>query len=518
MTPSSSPQGPETPDRAPGDPQAPSESSGQAPTPAVLGADDALPVKEFEEFEEGSTHGEGFSDADIDEHNLMARLGEQDQFEPEQGVGMDRSTILADGFQSLARWGLRISIVILTVYLLGRALAPFWVIILPSVLGLIIATVLWPPAAWLRRHGCGPALAAAISVLGALGIFGGVITAIVPSVADQTPQLVSRSTEGVSRVQEWLQGPPFKIPAQQITNAVHTINEKITASGDAIASGVFSGVTTVGSALVALVLSLILSFFFVKDGDRFLPWMRLVAGERAGAHLTEVLTRAWHTLSGFIRTQAIVSAIDSACIGVGLVVLGVPLALPLCVITFFGGFIPILGATVAGALAVLVALVTKSVTTAVIVLVIIILVQQVEGHILQPLLQSRSMSLHPVLVLLGIAAGSEEHGVIGGFLAVPIVATVAVLFRYVGEQIDLRSGTITVDELEYRTDRGRVAALRTERLRRLAERRSVATESDVDRASREAISEDDGTNDALARSVPEEPASPLSWLVSRLRR
>ena len=226
-----------------------------------------------------------------------------------------------------------------------------------------------------------------------------------------------------------------------------------------------------------------------------------------------MFTRAWQTLSGFIRTQAIVSAIDSVCIGIGLIACGVPLALPLCVITFFGGFIPIVGATVAGALAVLVALVTKGVTTAIIVLVIIILVQQLEGHILQPLLQSRSMSLHPVLVLLGIAAGSEDHGVIGGFLAVPVVATLAVLFRYIGEQVDLRSGTVTVADLEYRTDRGRIAALRTERLRRLGE--WGARETDEEKASREAVADGDG--DALAASTTKQPTHGLGAVVSALR-
>lgn len=446
----------------------------------------------------------------FDERNLEARRDNQDVHEPENGLSADRSQILADGFASAARWALRISIIIVTLYLLGRALAPFWVIILPLVLGLIIATVLWPPTAWLRRRGCAPALAAAICVLGALGILGGVISAIVPSVANQAPELASRSTQGVSQVQDWLQGPPLNVPQQQIDNAVHTINEKITKSGDVIASGVFSGVTTVGSVLVTLVLSLILAFFFIKDGDRFLPWVRLVAGERSGAHMTEVFTRAWHTLSGFIRTQAIVSLIDSIFIGIGLVILGVPLALPLCVITFFGGFIPIVGAFVAGALAVLVALVTQGVTTALIVLGIIIAVQQIEGHILQPMLQSRSMSLHPVLVLLGIAAGSEGHGVVGGFLAVPVVATLAVLFRYIGEQVDLRSGTVTADDLEYRTDRGRVAALRTERLRRLAERRAHANASES--RTQDAIVADDGENSGVA-----EAAKPTSGALERSR-
>ncbi|AIF40326.1 membrane protein [Dermacoccus nishinomiyaensis] len=485
------------------------------PDPALTppAADDSTPLPADSASPPATETPDERDELTLDERNRDVRVEKQDPHEPESRASEDRSRIISDGFASFARWSLRISIIIVTFYLVWRALTPFWVIILPLILGLFITTVLWPPAAWLRRHGVRPALAALSSVLGGLLVVGGIIAAIVPTVAAEAPELARKSMEGVSQIQHWLQGPPLKIPATQIDNAVNVINDKLKTSGDAIASGVFSGVTTVGSILVTLVLSLILAFFFIKDGDRFLPWVRLVTGERTGAHVTEVFTRAWQTLSGFIRTQAIVSAIDSVCIGIGLIACGVPLALPLCVITFFGGFIPIVGATVAGALAVLVALVTKGVTTAIIVLVIIILVQQLEGHILQPLLQSRSMSLHPVLVLLGIAAGSEDHGVIGGFLAVPVVATLAVLFRYIGEQVDLRSGTVTVADLEYRTDRGRIAALRTERLRRLGE--WGARETDEEKASREAVADGDG--DALAASTTKQPTHGLGAVVSALR-
>ncbi|HCQ17783.1 MAG TPA: AI-2E family transporter, partial [Dermacoccus sp.] len=315
------------------------------PDPALTppAADDSTPLP-ADSASPPSTPPEERDELTLDARNRDARVEKQDPHEPESRASEDRSRIISDGFASFARWSLRISIIIVTFYLVWRALTPFWVIILPLILGLFITTVLWPPAAWLRRRGVRPALAALSSVLGGLLVVGGIIAAIVPTVAAEAPELARKSMEGVSQIQRWLQGPPLKIPATQIDNAVNVINEKLKTSGDAIASGVFSGVTTVGSILVTLVLSLILAFFFIKDGDRFLPWVRLVTGERTGAHVTEVFTRAWQTLSGFIRTQAIVSAIDSVCIGIGLIACGVPLALPLCVITFFGGFIPIVGA------------------------------------------------------------------------------------------------------------------------------------------------------------------------------
>lgn len=378
------------------------------------------------------------------------------------GSATDRGSVIGDGLKWTASWALRTIVILVAFYLVTKALAPLWVALLPAILALIIATVLWPPTRWLRSKGFPPAAAAAGSLLGCLAVIGGVIAAIIPSVASQAPDLANKSTKGITQVQSWLQGPPLNVRPAQMDSAVASITEKLQTSGSAIASGVFSGVSTAGTALVTLIIALILAFFFVKDGPRFLPWLRAMVGDRAGSHLTEVLSRMWNTLGGFIRTQALVSFVDSAMIGGGLVILRVPLALPLAVLTFFGGFVPIVGATVAGALAVLVALVTKSWVTALIVLGIVIAVQQVEGHVLQPVLQSRSMNLHPALVLVGIAVGSEGAGIVGAFLAVPSVALLSVLVRYFGEQVDLRSGQRRAADLTHVTPHGRAAAQASE--------------------------------------------------------
>ena len=209
-----------------------------SPDPALTppAADDPTPLTADSASPRVADTPEERDDLTLDERNRDTRLAEQDPHEPESTASEDRSRVLADGFTSLSRWSLRVSIVIVTFYLVWRALTPFWVIILPLILGLIISTVLWPPAAWLRSKGLGPALAALATVLGALAVIGGVIAAIVPTVADETPELVRKSTQGVSQVQEWLQGPPLKIPPAQIDNAVTTINERIKTSGEAIAS------------------------------------------------------------------------------------------------------------------------------------------------------------------------------------------------------------------------------------------------------------------------------------------
>ncbi|NHN55630.1 AI-2E family transporter [Calidifontibacter sp. DB0510] len=372
--------------------------------------------------------------------------------------GLDRAQIISHGLRWTSTWSLRFIFVAVATWLLLKVLAEIWPALLPIFLALVISTVLWPPARWLRNKGVPPTLAAVLAMLLAFVVIGGIVAAMAPTVGNQWPELTQKSVDGVQKIQEWLEGPPFHVRPDQIDHAVSSITAKLQASGNRIAEGVFSGVTIAGRVLLNTVIALILTFLFIKDGPRFLPWLRIVTGRGTGAHFTEALSRVWLTLSGFIRTQAIVSAVDSFMIGLGLVILRVPLAAPLAVLTFFGGFIPIVGAFVAGTLAVLVALVTKGVTTALIVLIIIVFVQQVEGHVLQPLLQSRSMSLHPALVLLSIALGGDLFGIVGAFFAVPVTATVAVVFRYLGEQIDLRTGDVKAADLEQLTPEGKYAA------------------------------------------------------------
>ena len=196
-----------------------------------------------------------------------------------------------------------------------------------------------------------------------------------------------------------------------------------------------SGVSTASGVLVTLVTAVLLVFFFLKDGPKLLPWLSRVAGGRAGTHLCEVLLRSWKVLGAFIRGQAQVSMIDGVFIGLGLWALGVPLAFPLAVITFFGGFIPIVGAFLAGFIAVLVALVVNGWVNALLALALIVLVQQIEGNVLQPILQSKQLNLHAAVVLLAVIAGSSLYGITGAFLSVPVVAVLVEVWRYLTQQI-----------------------------------------------------------------------------------
>lgn len=363
----------------------------------------------------------------------------------------DRAIILGADARWASGWALRFIIVVIASVMAWRGLATVWQGVLPVILALLLCTVLWPPVRWLRARKVPPAAAVIIVAIGFFGAIGGIFAAMAPSVSSQSKDLVDRATEGINRVLQWAEQGPLNLDTSKVDGYIQSLTQTLQEHSRNIANGVFSGLTTASSILITIILMLILSFFFLKDGTRFLPMVRRLTGPNVGWHLTEVLTRIWNALAGFIRAQAIVSLVDAVLIGIGLLILKVPLALVLAILTFFGGFIPIVGAFTAGALAVVIALVSNGVSNAIFALILIIAVQQIEGHILQPVLQSRAMNLHAAVVLLSVTIGSALFSVVGAFLAVPVAATLAVLIRYHSELVALRAGEITLDEIELAT-------------------------------------------------------------------
>jgi predicted PurR-regulated permease PerM len=336
-------------------------------------------------------------------------------------------------------------LVVAAVVVLGYVLGKLWVILLPVVLGLLIATVLWPPTRFLRNHGWPPALASSIVLLTFLAAFGGLIAAIAPAVADQAVQLADQASSGLQDIQRWLSGPPFNLGEDQVGNAVDSVINSIQGNAQNIAGYALSGASAVGNSLINLVLALVLCFFFLKDGPRWVPWLSAQAGPNAAPHVAALSYKTWSTLSEFIRQQAFVGFIDAFFIGLGLWIFDVPLVLPLSVLTFFGAFIPIIGAFVAGAFAVLIALVDEGFTVALIILGIVLLVQQLEGNVLQPVIQGRGFNLHAAVVILAVTAGGSLAGITGAFLAVPVAALIAVIYRYVRDELDGRSPEVADD-------------------------------------------------------------------------
>ena len=371
---------------------------------------------------------------------------------------VDRSLVFTEWISSAARFALRMLVLAVFVFALAKLIGAFWAGVLPMVLALIVCTVLAPIASTLRRYKVPTGLAAALTLLMFVGVLAALVMLVAPDIIGQSRLLYLQALEGVQRIQLWLQGPPMNVDAEKINETVNDIAQWLQNQTGAIAGGVFSGIGTAAVLTVTLMVILVATFFFLKDGHRFLPWLRSATGGRSGLHLTELLTRAWNTLSGYIRAQAVVSLIDAVLIGGGIAIVGVPMAFTLAVITFVAGFIPIVGAVVAGALAVLVALVSLGFTEALIVLAIVIAVQQVEGNILSPMLQSRAMNLHPVIVLVSVTIGGGLFGLVGAFLAVPVAAMVAVAYRYMLDMLRINSGELTADQIEFVTPEGQLIA------------------------------------------------------------
>lgn len=351
-----------------------------------------------------------------------------------------REGLIGQGISWTSHWTLRLVVIAVGLGLLGFLVQQLWSVLLPIILALVLCTVLQPPALWLERRWKFPAaLAAGAAVLGAISIVVLVIAFIAPSVGSQVGEIADSASDGLVTLQKAVQDAGFNVSDKQVDEVVSSAQDKLRASASSIASGVVVGVGAVTKVLINLLLTLVLSFFFLKDGRRFLPWLKRLSGPSVGVHLVEVGSRVWATLGGFVRTQALVGLIDAVLIGIGLVVLQVPLALALAVLTFFAAFAPIIGAVTIGAVAVLVALVSNGWVVALIVLALVLLVQQLEGNVLLPWLQGKSLQLHAAVVLLTIVLGSTLFGVVGAFLGVPAVAVAAVILRYLNETVEART-------------------------------------------------------------------------------
>ncbi len=350
-----------------------------------------------------------------------------------------RERVIGEGVTWLSRWTLRWVVIAAGAVLLGYAVQQLWIILLPVALAMLLTSVLQPPALFLERQWhFPPALAAVTTILATLAGLVGVGLAIAPSIGTQVADIATSASDGLDTVEQWARESRFNITHTQIDAVVSAAQDRLQSSASRIATGVLVGVSAVTSALLNLLLTLVLTFFLLKDGRHFLPWLRGLTGPRVGGHLAEVGSRAWDTLGGFVRTQALVGLIDAVLIGLGLVVVGVPLAVPLIVLTFVAAFAPIVGAVTVGALAVLVALVANGWVSALIILGVVLVVQQLEGNLFLPWLQGKRLDLHAGVVLLAVVLGSSLFGVTGAFLAVPVAATGAIVVRYLSEIADRR--------------------------------------------------------------------------------
>jgi predicted PurR-regulated permease PerM len=304
-------------------------------------------------------------------------------------------------------------------------------VVIPVIIALILACAVRPLVLWMERRGVPDALAAAIALLTGLVLFGGAITLVVFGVQSQWPTLVKATSEGIDQLQRLVEEGGLPVDSAQIDAFRQSAVDFLTSSQ--FGSGAIAGVSVAAEVVTGAVLGLVVFFYFVKDGPRI--WAFLIRPFRGRGRKRAV--RVGHdgarVLGGYIRGTATVALVDTVFIGAGLFAFGVPLALPLSLIVFIGAFVPIVGATVAGILAALVALVTNDLTTALIVVGIVVVVNQLEGNLLQPVVLGNALKLHGLVVLLALTAGTILGGIIGAILSVPLTAVAWTAWKIVME-------------------------------------------------------------------------------------
>jgi predicted PurR-regulated permease PerM len=266
-----------------------------------------------------------------------------------------------------------------------------------------------------------------------VAVVAGIITLVVERFINGFADLADQVSQGLDRIETFVVRT-FPISKGQLEAAVTDAQDFLVGNQEELATGAITTATTVGEVFTGIVLALFTLFFFLKDGRPIWLWFVGLSPRSSRAYLDEAARRAWRTLVSYVRATALVALVDAILIGITLSVLGVPLAIPLAALVFLGAFIPIIGSFLAGTAAVLVALVSNGLITALIVLGATLLIMQLEGHVLQPLLLGRAVRVHPLAVVLSIGAGLLVAGIFGALVAVPLVACLNVAGTYLSRR------------------------------------------------------------------------------------
>jgi predicted PurR-regulated permease PerM len=313
-------------------------------------------------------------------------------------------------------------------------LALLRVVVLPVIVALLATTLLLPPVRALQKRGVPPAAAVAIAMVGAVLVLAGILAAIAPSIGNQADELGTGVQNGVRQVTDVLADKPFNLSKSELRDRVDEGLKKLRQNSGPLTHGVQSGAVILGEIVTGLIITVLLTFFFLKDGREMWDWLIGLFGAERQEKWDDAGQRVFTALGGYVRGIALVGFVDAVLIGIALLILGVPLVVPLMILTFFGAFLPLIGAFLAGLASVLIALVAKGVVTALIVLGCIILVQQIEGHLLYPLLMSRTVNLHPAVIIVSLGIGGVLAGIIGVFLAVPAAGVISVLISFARDE------------------------------------------------------------------------------------
>jgi predicted PurR-regulated permease PerM len=298
----------------------------------------------------------------------------------------------------------------------------------PLVLAIFPATLLVPVVGWLSGRGLPRLAAALLTLLVGLALFLGLFALAGSLVASGIPEVAESARGGLERMEDLLQRVSPGVSLQGWWDVADLVRERF-GNGDA-SSQIMSATSSAFEFLTGALLLVVILFFYLLSGRTIAKSITGLAPRPQRRHLMHMAEDAWNSLGNFIRGQLLVALADATLIGIGLVIVGIPLALPLAILIFFGGLLPIIGALITGALAVLVALSDGGLTSGLIVAGIVFAVQQLEGNVLGPWILGESIGLHPLVVLLAVTAGGVLLGVLGAFLAVPVATVVQVVWKH----------------------------------------------------------------------------------------
>ncbi|MEZ0578378.1 AI-2E family transporter [Nocardioides sp. MH1] len=359
------------------------------------------------------------------------------------------------GLDLAAAWSWRLLLIGAAGYVLLRLVGYFAVVTIPIAIALLVSALAWPLVHLLTRIGIRKSLSALLVVIGGILAIAALLTFAGQQVASGAQDLADSSVQGLEEIRRWLREGPVNASDSQINDWIGNAQDMITERSQD--GEILGRVTEVGSALGHVVagffITLFATYFFLADGDRIWGWIVRIAPRAARERVDSSGRVAWLSLVQFVRATVIVAAVDAIGVMIGAAILNVPFVLAIGVLVFLGAFVPLIGATIAGTVAVLVALVDQGPLTALIMLGVLVGVQQLEAHGLQPFLLGRWVQLHPLGVILAIAGGVLVAGVVGALVAVPLAAAGNAVVLHLAElaQMPVEEGA---EELEDVIDTG----------------------------------------------------------------
>jgi putative heme transporter len=326
------------------------------------------------------------------------------------------------GLRIAAAWSWRLIAIGVVGWALLRVIGTIKFVIIPLIIALLLSALLAPAVKWLLRAKFPRSLATALVLVAGLAAVIGTLTLVVNQFIDGVPDLADNAGRGITQIQDWLREGPLHLSDNQVSEYVAQAQQWLNDNRDRLTSQGLSTAGTVFEVLTGAILVLFSLFFFLRDGRRIWRFIVRLFPVAARWRIDDAGQASWVTLGHYVRATVLVAFIDAVGIGIFLVIFQVQFAFALAALVFLGAFIPIVGATLSGAVAVLVALVDRGPVIALVILGVVIGVQQLEGHVLQPLIMGRAVAIHPLVVIIAIAAGVVLAGIVGALVAVPLVA------------------------------------------------------------------------------------------------